>query len=198
MSDFVTSFTVSFKTKDTSSDASYFNDDNRIELYVPLDYFNDKNMDSALRYKIVKFYYEAALHELTHARQFKKYEKSGTNYKSSKDNYKNYLANSVEIEAFATHTAHFLLDEYKDKKTLLKDLNEVIKGSSTSSNKLIKFFQDVKFEFKGSISKQTYLNQIRSSMREYYEAFAKSKDKREVEIWKRFLKKLYQHIIDDE
>jgi len=141
------------------------------ELFDKNHYFGDEK----------KEYYASLIkaiiiHEVVHAIQNQKFT-TATNKEpkflknNPNDDIKKYYSSSKEIEAHALNTTEMLMHKFKNKQAILNAIRRLENNEEIN-------------DILGS-SITTYLNN-----------FARSKEIKDTKIWKKFLKKLYQHIMD--
>lgn len=127
---------------------------------------------------------QLATHELVHAQQF-----ANSDFKSvdpqkafSPQNFKEYLTLKEEIEAWAVNAAQELGD-------FLRNTNE---GRFAPDNKL---FQSLTDNI-GDKKKLDQMAKASKSFGSYRRHFARSDDPEDQKVWRRFVKKVVQHIED--
>jgi hypothetical protein len=150
-----------------------------LEFYIPFDLVNKATyFGDAKRDKFISLAIAILLHELTHAVQN---QRTPTEKSIKRSNYhddqgevmiKPYLSNPSEIEALAVNTAEMLMNRFDNDK-----------------NKILHSIDNLKNE----TSKQ---DTIGTSITKYWTHFGTSEERLDQRIWKRFLKKLHQHIVD--
>jgi coproporphyrinogen III oxidase len=155
-----------------------FSSDGELEFTIPFElvnkatYFGDVKRD-----KFITLAISILLHELTHAVQR---QRSGGKRGRQKSflgddgsvKFKPYLERTNEVEAHAVNTAEMLMNRFDNDKNRI--LHSIV-----------------------ALSKETYKPDIiGTSITKYWTFFGTSKERLDQRIWKRFLKKLHQHIVD--
>lgn len=155
-----------------------FSSDGDLEFFIPFDlvnkatYFGDVKRD-----KFISLAIGILLHELTHAVQRQRSDGKRGRQKSflgddGEVKLKPYLQRTNEVEAHAVNTAEMLMNRFDNDKNRI--LHSII-ALSKETNK-----QDI----------------IGTSITKYWKYFGTSEERLDQRIWKRFLKKLHQHIVD--